>query len=87
MKYHVKTINSSRCHITLLPENDVDENLLRIRDEEERDAKAFTFEWHYQSALTNKFGIKAHLTAIHNHHYPSSVFADYIVEGHTIGNV
>ncbi len=86
MKYNVKETEPLQCHITLMPEDEIERKLLKILDQKDREAKEYTFEVHYQQAIRSKFGPKAHLDSIVEHNYPTTVYARYIREGGTLGN-
>lgn len=86
MKYNVRKITNDKCEIKLVPDGNIDKLLLSIKDENEKALKADTFEYHYQRAVTFKFGPKAHLLGITEINYPSEVIADYVLEGGSIGD-
>jgi len=85
MKYDVRKITKDKCEIRLMPDSNTDKLLLLIKDENDKAVKADTFEYHYQRAVTFKFGPKAHLLGITEINYPSEVIADYVLEGSSIG--
>ncbi|MES2872676.1 MAG: hypothetical protein V4708_03070 [Bacteroidota bacterium] len=86
MKYNVKKLSVGHCHITLVPENDIEKKLVIIKDDKDKEDKAYTFRVHYQNAITSKIGLKAHLNSIDGDSYPTTVFAEYILEDGSIGN-
>lgn len=86
MKYKVVKTGAHSCHITLVPETDIEQKLLVINDENDEDEKAFTFQVHYQNAITQKIGPKAHLVSVDKDAYPVKVFAGYVFES-SIGNI
>lgn len=86
MRYSVKETGLLQCHITLLHENKVERKLLNVTDKSDREAKEYTFEVHYQRAITSKFEAKAHLISMDEDDYPTKVYAGYIIEGGTLGN-
>jgi len=86
MIYKVKELGQNNCHSTLIAENDVEKRLLTIKDEREREDKAFTFQTHYQRAITSKINLKALLRGITEDSYPVKVFATYISEGESLSN-
>ena len=86
MKYDVRSISEGYCHITLIPETDIERKLVIIKDVKDKEEKEYTFEVHYGNAIKYKFGPKAHLDGIEVEAYPTKVFAEYIIEPGSIGN-
>ena len=86
MKYEVKETGHRRCQITLIPEDDIERKQLVISNENERAEKEYTFEVHYQRAVAFKFGTKAHLNSVDEDNYPAKVYAEYNLEGGSMGN-
>lgn len=86
MKYQVRETGHLKCHITLIPENDIEKKLLIINNEDDENNKEYTFQVHYQNAIAQKIGPKALLNNIVKENYPVKVFARYIIEGGSIGN-
>lgn len=62
MKYHCEPFTNNKSKVTLIPENSVDQNLLKILDIDNPEHE-FTFHEHYQAGL-KKCNASAQLVGI-----------------------
>jgi len=85
MKYEITKMGLGKCRIKLVPENDIENKLLILNSDKEKEEKMYTFEYHYQQAIKYKYGTKAHLNSISEILFPVIVDAEYILEGGSLG--
>jgi len=72
MKYNVTNKTAITCLITLLPETEIDESILKHPNEE------FTFQYHYQQALRRYIDKDATFIEVLNFdNYPKSVLVRF----------